>query len=360
MVLLTGTALVGWSVAASGASRAVRQTIPRAVPASCSSATAGRNQAKGACGATKRPFQVSTTTLEVPVPATGRVLSTEVWYPATKKSGRLVPDRSGAPYPLVVFSQGYDEAASAYSALISQWAAAGFVVAAPTYPFTAPPGPLDEADIINHPVELRSVLGALTNVPRRSASVLAGLVDPSEVGLAGQSDGGDVSLAVADNTCCHDPAVKAIAVLSGAELSSFGGAYFTGPQVPLLVVQGSADTVNVPACSSQIYNEAKGTKYYLDLLGASHLEPYVPPAVQNAAAPIAGAYRHVTAQVTTDFFEAELTRKRGALASMEHAGEVPRLAQFSVGGNAPPTGDWCDGSPANRVAGVDAAPPTSS
>ena len=360
MVLLTATALVEGSVAASGAARAVRQATPHALPASCASANTGRNQAQDACSAAKRPFQVSTTTLEVPVPATGRVLSTEVWYPATKRNGGLVPDRSSGPYPLVVFSQGYDEAASAYSALIRQWAAAGFVVAAPTYPYTAPPGPLDEADIINHPVELRSVLGALTSVPRRSASVLAGLVDPGEVGLAGQSDGGDVSLAVADNTCCHDPAVKAVAVLSGAELSSFGGTYFTGPQVPLLVVQGSADTINVPACSSQIYNEAKGTKYYLDLLGASHLEPYVPPVGQSATASIASAYRRVAAQVTTDFFEVELARRRGALASMEQAGEVPRLAQFSVGGEAPPTGDWCNGSPAIRVAGAESAAPTSS
>ena len=50
------------------------------------------------------------------------------------------------------------------------------------------------------------------------------------MGIAGQSDGGDVSLATADNTCCYDPAIKAVAVFSGAELSSFGGTYFAGPR----------------------------------------------------------------------------------------------------------------------------------
>ncbi|MCL6091606.1 MAG: hypothetical protein M1435_01440 [Actinobacteria bacterium] len=294
---------------------------------------------------------MATTELQVPTPSTGATLPTEVWYPATKKAGKLVPERSSAPYPLVVFSQGFDEAVSAYSALIEHWAAAGFVVAAPTYPDTAPPGPLHEWEIIYHPAELRSVLGALTSISPKARSVLAGLVNANEVGLAGQSDGGDVSLAVADNTCCHDPLVKALAVLSGAELSSFGGNYFAGPQVPLLVVQGSADTVNVPACSAQIFDESKSPKYYLDLLGASHLEPYVEPSGQGTegndyATGPGVAYRRIAAQVTTDFFEAELSGSRVALASMRRAGAVPHLARLLVGGQAPPAGGWCPGSPA--------------
>jgi predicted dienelactone hydrolase len=297
---------------------------------------------------------VATTVVEVALPAGGRrALDTEVWYPATNRSGRLVPDRSHAPYPLLVFSQGYDLAVNAYSSLLRHWAAAGFVVAAPTYPYTAPPGPLDEADIINHPAELRLVLSALISAGRQHSSVLSGLVNAAEVGLAGHSDGGDVSLAVADNTCCHDPSVKALAVLSGAELSSFGGTYFAGPQVPLLVVQGSADTVNVPACSAQIYDEAKGPKYYLDLIGASHEVPYVEhPGGENASgenagkAPPAASYRRVVAQATTDFFKAELAGARGALGSMERAAKVPGVAQMTVGGQAPVTAGWCPGSPA--------------
>ena len=328
---------------------------PSATVAGSSTVSAkGPRSAKAAPSATSKlpargPFRVATTVVEVPLPAGARrALDTEVWYPATSRWGRLVPDRSHAPYPLLVFSQGYDLAVSAYSSLLRHWAAAGFVVAAPTYPYTAPPGPLDEADIINHPAELRLVLSALISAGRQHSSVLSGLVNAAEVGLAGHSDGGDVSLAVADNTCCHDPSVKALAVLSGAELSSFGGTYFSGPKVPLLVVQGSADTVNAPACSAEIYDEAKGPKYYLDLIGASHEVPYVEhPGGENAGkAPLAASYRRVVAQATTDFFEAELAGARGALGSMQRAGKVPGVAQMIVGGQAPVTAGWCPGSPA--------------
>ena len=132
-----------------------------------------------------------------------------------------------------MFSPGFDLAVNACSSLLGQWASAGFMVAAPGYPYTSPPAPLDEADILNHPAELRSVIADLTNGRQRTGTALSGLANKSEVGIAGQSDGGDVSLATADNTCCYDSTVKAVAVLSGAELSSFGGTYFAGPEVPL-------------------------------------------------------------------------------------------------------------------------------
>ncbi len=68
------------------------------------------------------------------------------------------------------------------------------MVAAPGYPYTSPPGPLDEADILNHPAELRSVIADLTDGRQRSGTALSGLANKNEVGIAGQSDGGDVSL----------------------------------------------------------------------------------------------------------------------------------------------------------------------
>jgi hypothetical protein len=101
------------------------------------------------------------------------------------------------------------------------------------------------------------------------------ILDPSEVAVVGQSDGGDVSLAVADNSCCRNNAVKAAAILSGAELATFGGAYYRSKTVPLLVVQGNDDTINPPACSVQLYDQSPPPRYYLDLLGADHLPPYL-------------------------------------------------------------------------------------
>jgi predicted dienelactone hydrolase len=235
---------------------------------------------------------------------------------------------------MIVFSQGYEVAVAQYSSLLSSWASAGFVVAAPTYPHTATsdPADLDEADIVNHPADLRLVLSSLVADSSHPGWVLSGMINGDEIGLAGHSDGGEVSLAVADNTCCRYTGVKALAVLSGAELTSFGGEYFPGTSPPLLVVQGNADTVNPPACSAQIFDSAPQPKYYLDLLGAGHLTPYIQPT----------AYEGVVARTTTAFFAAELAGQAAELAALPSVADVGNVATLTT---APATTGDCPGAP---------------
>lgn len=285
---------------------------------------------------------MGTTSFDVTVPPgatgdTGASLATEVWYPARSGSSTPVPDRAAGPYPLLAFSQGFDVGVGEYSALLTDWASAGFVVVAPTYPHTDPSDPagLLESDIVNHPADLQVVLAATRHMADQPGSPLFGMIDVSEVGVVGHSDGGDVSLAVADDSCCRTPGVKAVAVLSGAELASFGGTYFGGPAVPLLVVQGSADTINPPYCSVQIYDAAPAPKYYLDLVGAAHETPYVDP----------GTLQDVVARVTTDFFDAELKGQHTAVDAMTAAGDVPGTATLTDGGSAPPAPVGCPGAP---------------
>ncbi len=283
-------------------------------------------------------YQVQTTSFQFSEPVSSgapRSLPTTVWFPATSGARGISPNREHAPYPLLVFSQGFATPVDAYQALIVDWASAGFVVAAPTYPFTDPVPGANENDIVNHPGDLRFVITSVLDESQQPKALLSGLINPNAIGLTGQSDGGDVSLAVAANSCCRDPRVKAAAILSGAELSSLGGTYFSGAQVPLLVVQGSADVVNVPACSTQIYNGAEPPKYYLDLLGASHLPPYTEP----------GADQSVVAKVTSDFFDAELYGDSAGLATMQSDGDVTGVAQFSDGPSAPPSTGVCLGAP---------------
>jgi predicted dienelactone hydrolase len=265
------------------------------------------------------------------------MLSIGVWYPATDAGGALRPDRVGAPFPLLVFSQGYDLSVSAYTSLLEAWASAGFVVAAPTYPHTDPSAPaaLDESDIVNHPADLRFVITSLIDTARTSGSVVSGLVNSEEIGLVGHSDGGDVSLAVAENSCCRDTRVKAVAILSGAELATFGGTYFEVGSVPLLVVQGSADTINVPACSTQIYDEAQPPRFYLDLVGAEHEEPYID----------LGTYRQVVERVTSKFFSATLAGQRSAATSMMSQGNVAGFAKITAAASAPDASGSCPGAP---------------
>lgn len=283
-------------------------------------------------------YLVATTSLTVPVAGpspTDDNIPTTVWYPSAPvhASGR----RAGRHrYPLVVFSQGFQQRVSSYSLLLEDWASAGFVVAGPTYPHTTPtqPAELDRSDIVNHPADLHAVIAALLSADKATASPLWRVIDATDIGLAGQSDGGDVSLAVADNTCCRYPGIRAAAILSGAEFPLFGGRYFgvstpSGP--PLLVVQGDRDTINLPVCSVQLYDAANPPKYYLDLLGATHLAPYEQ----------AGPYEAVVAAVTTAFFDAMLAGEPAALAQMTSSGNVTGTAQLTTAPTAPPATGAC-------------------
>lgn len=289
-------------------------------------------------------YGVETTSLTVTVPGlppTDNELPTTVWYPVTASTpGDHRTEQRG--YPLLVFSEGFAQPVASYAALIGDWASAGFVVAGPTYPHTAPSTPttLDRApsELGHHPTDLRAVITALLGADRTRGSVLSGKIDASEVGLVGQSDGGDVSLAVADSSCCRYSGVKAVAILSGAEYRYFGGQYFsagTPPGPPLLVVQGSEDTVNPPVCSAQIYDAAAPPKYYLDLLGATHLGPY-----EDAT-----SWQAVVAQVTTDFFDADLAGERGALTRIYRDGNVANVAQLTTAPTGPPATGSCPTAP---------------
>jgi predicted dienelactone hydrolase len=257
--------------------------------------------------------------------ADGARLRTTIWYPAHRPG----------PFPLLVFSQGFDLPVSAYSTLLAGLALSGFVVAAPTYPHTNPGPGLDESDILNHPRELRDAITGLLQTSSRPGSRLSGLVAPGGVGILGHSDGAEVTLAVAANSCCRDPRVKAAAVLSGAELASFGGRYYDGGSPPLLVAQGSADTINPPACSAQLYAGAPAHKYYLDLLGAPHSAPAVGSGV---------GVRIVT-RVLTDFFTATLEHQPSALGAMERAGNVSGYTSLTHAVVAPKTAGHCPDSP---------------
>lgn len=254
--------------------------------------------------------------------------------------------------PLLVFSQGFAQPVQAYDTLLTDWASAGFVVAAPTYPHTQPPTTagdptpatpplLTRRDIVHHPADLSAVIDSVVSESRDGASPLKGLVDASEIGLVGQSDGGNVSLAVADDSCCRLGSVRAVAVLSGAEMATFGGQYFppgtTSPHSPpLLVAQGDDDTINPPACSAQIYDAAPQPKYFLDLLGATHLDPYTQPS----------PYESIVATVTTDFFDAELAHQRPAVTAMSTDGNVAGAAELVDGPTAPTAPGDCPGAPA--------------
>jgi dienelactone hydrolase len=194
-----------------------------------------------------------------------RPLITSVRYPSTVKR-RL---------PLIVFCHGFALLPGTYTRLLDAWTRAGYVVAAPVFPVEnadAPGGP-DEADLVNQPADVRFVIRQLLRASTRRQSPIYGLIDPSRIAVAGHSDGGDTAFAVTYERDYLDWHVRAAIVLSGAILYPEEVApRRTSP--PLLAVQGSADQVNPPSATHQLFLDVARPKYLLTLFHAGHLGPY--------------------------------------------------------------------------------------
>jgi dienelactone hydrolase len=192
-----------------------------------------------------------------------RSLETVVRYPA-----------AGGSYPLIVFGHGFTLTPASYDRLLRAWAQAGYVVAAPVFPLenTNAPGGPTESDLVNQPQDISVVISKLLALNGRPTSVLGGKIDPSDIAVAGHSDGAETALAVAYDHRYRDPRIRAAIVLSGSALPGMGLFPRSGPA--LLAVQGTADTTNAPGNTSAFFGLARRPKFLLWLLGASHLPPY--------------------------------------------------------------------------------------
>jgi fermentation-respiration switch protein FrsA (DUF1100 family) len=226
------------------------------------------------------------------------------------------PAPSG-PFPLVVFAHGYRLAPYTYTQLLRAWARAGFVVAAPAFPLTNADAPVvDRSDLINQPQDLRFVISRL--LAQRGAP-LGDLIDATRIALGGHSDGVDSALAVAYGTP-GDRRVRAALGFSGAEISAFTGFRRSSRDVPLLAVQGTADSVNSPSGTYSYFAAARRPKYLLRLLGAQHTAPY------QDEQPHLG----IVARVSTAFLESYLKGDAAAGRRLAALGSVPGLSILQI------------------------------
>jgi dienelactone hydrolase len=221
------------------------------------------------------------------------------------------------------------QCAGPYSSLLQMWASAGYVVAAVNFPRTDchVGAAADEADLVNQPEDMSYVISMLLALSARPGDLFSGLLDRREVAAAGQSDGGDTVAALAANACCADRRLAAVAVLSGAEWPPMPGRYFTRRAPTMMFVQGSADTINPPWTSRQLYRaDSSRARYYLDLFGANHTVPYVG----------AGPVEQLVSRVTLAFFDRYVLGQASALAAMMREGNVQGSAVLASGEQPPP------------------------
>jgi predicted dienelactone hydrolase len=251
-----------------------------------------------------------------------RTLVTVVRYPAVgAPSARDIPnaqpERAGGPFPLIVFAHGYRLAPYTYTRLLQAWAHAGYVVAAPAFPLTNADAPVaDRSDLINQPQDLRFVISRL--LAQRGAP-LGGLIDGTRIALGGHSDGVDSALAIAYGKR-RDRRVRAALGFSGAEISAFRRFSRSPGGVPLLAVQGTADSVNAPSGTYSYFADAPRPKYLLMLLGAEHTAPY-----QNEQ-----PHLGIVARVSTAFLDGYLKGDTAAGRRLAARGSVPGVSTLQI------------------------------
>lgn len=239
--------------------------------------------------------------------STGRSLPTTLFYPATGRG----------PFPVVVFTHGFLSDPDTYRALLTGWAAAGFVVAAPSYPLTrrGSAGVLDDVD--NQPADVRFVLGRVLALDQTPNDPLDGRIDTRHVAAAGHSAGAVTTLGLL-TPCCADSRITAALVLTGS--AQRFGTHFTTPGVPTLVLHGTDDDVIAPAEGRRLYAALPAPKAFVSLLGGTHSAPY-----DTATDP----HFPTVLAVTTDFLRLTLDGREDAAAALRTDANRRGLAELS-------------------------------
>ena len=189
-----------------------------------------------------------------------------------------VPCGAPGPLPLVVFAHGWNSDRGMYQTLLDQWAAAGFLVAAPVFPDSTDqyPGTL-ASDYGQQDLDLEFVLTSLLDDESLR-------IDPTRIAVAGHSDGGtDVALMALDPAYA-DARVRAYVCMSG-QLPSGIAAYTVAPSpAALLVAVGTNDEYGLYPLAGRVFQAARtSSKVEIVESGGDHLGSFI-DATTGAAA----------------------------------------------------------------------------
>jgi len=281
-----------------------------------------------------------------------RTLVTEIRYPTVRVSGGsselagATPVQRTGGYPMIVFAHGYDVTPDIYKALLDSWTSAGFVVVAPLFPDEQPSavaaqhGVNTEGDLVNEPADIafvtKEILLASAGTPA-ACPIVRGLVQASEIALAGHSDG-----ATAVGMLAYDHGIdpqgvnysslrtgidyRAVMILSGDE-NTYQPFANEISRPSLLIVHSLADQCNPIRNGVKFYDDVhQPNKWFLELRSAHHLPPFDGADLS--------AFRAVAA-TSIRFLQMSL---QGALESpslVAYGSQQPSIARMFSGGQGP-------------------------
>ncbi|MDO3684240.1 alpha/beta hydrolase [Micromonospora sp. C28ISP2-4] len=211
--------------------------------------------------------------------------------------------RPGAPFaagrfPVVLYSHGLRSLPALHAALTSRWAAAGFVVVAPTYPRTNQRArAFTRDDVRNQPADAWRLVRHLVRLGARPGDPLGAHMAVDRFAAAGHSAGGHTTLGMFASG-------QPFPVRAGIVIA--GGRMVAGPSrplAPMLFVHGSADRIVPESIGRAAYARCLGPAAFLSLTGQGHGE-YLTPGRPGFAQVFA---------TTTDFLRWTLYGDREAL-----------------------------------------------
>ncbi len=157
------------------------------------------------------PFQIQDATITLTDPSRATPARGDVPGHPGRTLVTIIRRPIGAlgPLPLVVFAHGWNSNPSVYEVLLDAWAAAGFLVAAPTFPDST--DTLPGSPVSNYPEQARDMSFVISSL----LGGVEGPVDPSRIAVAGHSDGGTDIALLALNPHYADPRIRAYLSMSG-------------------------------------------------------------------------------------------------------------------------------------------------
>ena len=211
--------------------------------------------------------------------------------------------RPGAPFaagrfPVVLYSHGLRSLPALHAALTTRWAAAGFVVVAPTYPRTNQRArAYTRDDVRNQPADAWRLIRHLVRLGARHGDPLGAHMAVDRFAAAGHSAGGHTTLGMFASG--QPSPVRAGIVIAGGRMV----AGLSRPLAPMLFVHGSADRIVPESIGRAAYARCLGPGAFLSLTGQGHGE-YLTPGRPGFAQVLA---------TTTDFLRWTLYADRAAL-----------------------------------------------